>query len=136
MFEAREPFHTLLLAYGLVPALSSFAVIIRWSYPGLHAQHAQRQALGRYRKQTVHHEPTQIVTGATAHSFGRAKMRQIEFGRVLHGQYDGHLLHVAKCLTDMRSEHPVRINLPVVEAAVRGLELGAIKRLRERALRA
>jgi hypothetical protein len=62
-------------------------------------------------------------------------MRQIEFGGVLCGQHDGNLLHAAERLQDVRSQHPIGIDLRIVEEAIRRLKLGPVERLRKRALR-
>jgi hypothetical protein len=61
-------------------------------------------------------------------------MSQIEFGGVLCGQHDGHLLHAAKRLADMRAQHAISIDLRIVEEAIGGLQLRAVEQLWKRAV--
>jgi hypothetical protein len=131
MPDALQPFHAFLVLDRPPLALLRLAILLGWTHPGLQAQHAQRQAVGCDGQQAVHHESAQIVAGAIAQTFGGGKMRQIEFGGVLCGQHDGNLLHAAERLQDVRSQHPIGIDLRIVEEAIRRLKLGPVERTAE-----
>jgi hypothetical protein len=83
----------------------------------------------------MHHEPAQIIAGAMAQAVGCWQVTEIEFSRVVHSQYDWHLLHAAKRLTNMRTQHTVSVDLRIIEKAVPSLECCAIEGLWKRTLR-
>ena len=54
---------------------------------------------------------------------------------MVRGRHDGNLLHAAERLQDVRSQHPIGIDLRIIEEAIRRLKLGPAERRRKRALR-
>lgn len=132
--ERLEPFAALFLGNGQLATPMTLAQLLQRARPALHRQHAQGQALGAERQCAMHEEASQMLAAAVAHAFGGRQMRQIELGRVGRGQHHGQSAHARQRLPQMRAQHPIGVDMLVVEEAIGRLQLRGRQCLREGAM--
>ena len=117
-----EPLLTFLLADGELLAPSPFPDVVRVPRPDLLGQETQGDPLRRDGQRGM---DQQAVTGGVsqrAQAFGSAQVRPVGFGRILHGQDNGHRVETTIGRLDMALDDIVGRNVIVGKKAIGGFE--------------
>ena len=118
LLASFKPFRALLLTDRPLLAKMFLAKLFGSSYPGFHAYYAEWQALWRKREQAVYQEATDVRIGAISQAFGCWQVGQIEFSCVLYCKDDRDALHTTQCLSNMRAQHAVDIDVRIIKKAI------------------
>jgi hypothetical protein len=134
LLQPLQPLCAFLLGERSCPPPIALAQLGRIARPAFQAHHAQGQPLGGKGELAVHEEAAQMRLAAMAQPGGGRKMRQIELGRVGRGQHHGQSAHARQRLPQMRAQHPIGVDMLVVEEAIGRLQLRGRQCLREGAM--
>jgi len=117
-----EPRLTFLLAEGALLAPSPFPDVVRVPRPDLWGQETQGDPLRRAGQRGM---DQQAVTGGVSQwpeAFGSAQVRPVGFGRIVHGQDNGHRVETTRGRLDMALDDIVGRHVIVGQKALGGFE--------------
>ena len=124
--ETVEPLLTFLLADGQRLAPGALAHLVGITGPDLLGQQPQGHTLGRECQRRMDQKP---LTGRMAqgpHTLGSRVPGPVDFGGLLHGQHQRHLIKAPVGRLDMTLQHVLRFDGVVIKEAIRGFEHATI----------